>query len=385
VKSANEQLEILQVGTERIVTVDELKQKLTENRPLTVKLGVDPTAPDLTLGHTVVMRKLRQFQDLGHNAVLIIGDFTAQIGDPSGRNTARPPLSPVEIERNAQTYQQQAFKILDKNRTKIVRNSEWFGKMSVAELLKLAARATVARTLERDDFTLRYKSGSPIGVHELLYPLLQGWDSVMIKADVEIGGTDQLFNMLVGRDLQRDEGQPQQIVLTVPLLEGTDGVQKMSKSLGNYVGITEPPKEIYGKTMSISDELMTRWYTLLLGRKPEGHPMQAKKDLARALVEQFHGKSAAEKAAREFDAQFSQKNLAEVAEPLKIVGKKSVKLLDLLNETGKFSSKSQLRRLFSQGGISLDGTKITDPNAEIPAKNGAIIRAGKRLVFRLQS
>ncbi|HUJ10083.1 MAG TPA: tyrosine--tRNA ligase [Verrucomicrobiae bacterium] len=408
-KSVDEQLKLLEQGVEKLVTRDELKKKLEQNRPLRIKLGCDPTAPDLHLGHSVVLRKLRQFQDLGHKAVLIIGDYTALIGDPTGQNKTRPMLSDADIERNAKTYFDQAGKILDTapDKLEIHRNSEWLGKMNLADTLRLASQMTVARMLERDTFEIRYKAAVPIGVHEFLYPLMQGHDSVMIKADVELGGTDQLFNNLVGRDLQRGAGQEPQVVMILPILEGLDGTEKMSKSKGNYIGINDSPKDMFGKTMSIGDELMARWYELLLGSKPEGHPMEAKKALAHAIVERYHGKPAADHAREDFEKQFSKKDYSEAAEPLSMKNRKSVRLLDLLWETNKFKSRGHIRTLFEQGAIKLDGRPVTDPNAilsvageyamlcegknfnyEISTVRSdapiGILRAGKLVVFRLQ-
>src|SRR6266478_6564102 len=304
---AEEQLELLTAGCETVVTREELLKKLQPGKPLRVKLGCDPTAPDLHLGHSVVLRKLRQFQDLGHQAVLIIGDYTALIGDPTGQNKTRPMLSDADIERNAKTYFEQAGKFLDTSREKleIRRNSEWLAPMSFADVIRLASKMTVARMLERDTFEKRHKAGEPISVHEFLYPLMQGYDSVKINADVELGGTDQTFNNLVGRDLQRDAGQEPQCVLILPILEGLDGIEKMSKSKGNYIGLNDAPKDMFGKTMSISDELMTRWYSLLLGSKAEGHPMKAKKALAQFLVSQYHGEAAGAQAREDFEKQFS--------------------------------------------------------------------------------
>ncbi len=382
-KSADEQLKILEQGCETVVTRDELKQKLAQGRSLRVKLGCDPTAPDLHLGHSVVLRKLRQFQDLGHVAVLIIGDYTALVGDPTGQNKTRPMLTATEIEKNAQTYFEQAGKILDTapGKLEIRRNSEWLAKMSFADVIRLASQMSVARMLERDTFEKRYKADSTIGIHEFLYPLMQGHDSVMIRADVELGGTDQTFNNLVGRDLQRDAGQEPQVVMILPILEGTDGTEKMSKSKGNYIGLSESPRDIFGKTMSISDELMARWYGLLLGRKPEGHPMAAKKALARALVEQYHGLDAARQAIEEFEKQFSKKDYAEIAETLPVPA--DIWIIELIERTGKFKSRGEIRRLIQGGGVTLDGEKITDDKARVTIRDGQILKAGKLTVVKL--
>lgn len=384
-KSAEQQLAELQQGCEHVVTADELVAKLRHGRPLRVKLGCDPTAPDLHLGHSVVLRKLRQFQDLGHVAVLIIGDYTALIGDPTGQNKTRPMLSPEQIERNAQTYFEQAGKILDTTpgKLEIRRNSEWLGKMTLADVLRLAAQMTVARMLERDTFQQRYRADVPIGIHEFLYPLMQGYDSVVVRADVELGGSDQLFNNLVGRDLQRDAGQEPQVVMILPILEGLDGVEKMSKSKGNYIGLTDPPSEMFGKTMSISDTLMTRWYRLLLQRDPPaGHPLEAKKALAMAIVEQYHGREAAVRAREEFEKKFSRRDYQSVAEALTVPGGE-MWIVELVEKTGRFGSRSEIRRLIQQGGVSLDGQKITDDKARVTVRNGQILKAGKLVVVKL--
>lgn len=383
VKSASEQLERLVTGCETVVTREELLKKLETGKPLRVKLGCDPTAPDLHLGHSVVLRKLRQFQDLGHTAVLIIGDYTALIGDPTGQNKTRPMLSAEQIDRNAQTYFEQAGKILDTapSKLEIRRNSEWFSKMTLAETLRLAAQMTVARMLERDTFEQRYQADVAIGIHEFLYPLMQGHDSVRIQADVELGGTDQLFNNLVGRDLQRDAGQTPQCVLILPILEGLDGVEKMSKSKGNYIGLSESPTDIFGKTMSISDALMERWYRLLLDSQPTGHPMEAKKELARRLVAQYHGETAAAQARAEFEKKFSKRDYAEVAETLVVPGE--IWIVELVEKTGKFKSRGEVRRLIQQGGVTIDGQKITDDKARVPIQPGQLLKAGKLVVVKL--
>jgi len=373
-KSADEQLKILEQGIETLVTRDELKEKLEQKRPLRVKLGADPTAPDLHLGHSVVLRKLRQFQDLGHKAVLIIGDYTA-----------------LEIERNAKTYFQQAGKILDTSPDKleIRRNSEWLAKMSFADVLRLASQMTVARILERDTFEQRYEADVPIGVHEFLYPLMQGHDSVMIRADVELGGTDQTFNNLVGRDLQRDAGQEPQIVMILPILEGTDGVEKMSKSKGNYIGLNDSPKDIFGKTMSISDELMWKWYSLLLGKTPaeittlkDAHPMEVKKALAHTIVAQYDGSEAADEARLDFEKQFSKKQLSEIARVLPVASGE-IWIIELIEKAHQFSSRSEIRRLIQGGGVSLDGRRIADEKARVSVHDGMILKIGKLIVVKL--
>jgi tyrosyl-tRNA synthetase len=385
-KSAEDQLELLATGVETLVTRDELLAKLRQRQPLRVKLGCDPTAPDLHLGHSVVLRKLRQFQDLGHLAVLIIGDYTALVGDPSGQNKTRPMLDEREIEQNARTYFQQAGKILDTTpgKLQIRRNSEWLGKLSPADILRLASQMSVARMLERDTFATRYKAGQPIGIHEFLYPLLQGQDSVAIQADVELGGTDQLFNNLVGRDLQRHAGHQPQVVMLLPLLAGLDGVEKMSKSMGNYIGLTDSPRDMFGKTMSISDELMVRWYRLLLGREPapHQHPMHAKQALAFALVEQYHGRDAAARAQAEFEAQFSKRQLDEIAR-LVPIAPGEYDIIELLEKIHRFKSRGEIRRLIHGGGVTVDGQKITDDKSRVAVGDGQIIKAGKRIVVKL--
>lgn len=384
-KPAAEQLSLLEQNTETIVTRDELKAKLEKGKPIRIKLGCDPTAPDLHLGHSVVLRKLRQFQDLGHKAILIIGDYTALVGDPTGQNKTRPMLSAADIDRNAKTYFDQAGKILDTSSDKleIHRNSEWLGKMNLADTLKLASQMSVARMLERDTFEKRYNADVTIGIHEFLYPLMQGHDSVMIRSDVELGGTDQLFNNLVGRDLQRDAGQEPQCVMILPILEGLDGTEKMSKSKGNYIGLSESPTDIFGKTMSISDALMPRWYKLLLGRPvAHDHPMEAKKNLAHAIVEQYHGQAAADAARAEFEAKFSKKDYTEVAGTLDVPAGE-IWIVELVEKTGKFKSRGDIRRLIQGGGVTLDGQKIADDKTRVTVKSGQILKAGKLVVVKL--
>ncbi len=390
-KSADEQLNLLAQGCESVVTREELKKKLEEDRPLRVKLGCDPTAPDLHLGHSVVLRKLRQFQDLGHKAVLIIGDYTALIGDPTGQNKTRPMLRDADIERNAKTYFDQAGKILDTapDKLEVRRNGEWLAGMRLADVVKLTSQMTVARMLERDTFEKRYEADVPIGVHEFLYPLLQGHDSVMIRADVELGGTDQTFNNLVGRDLQRDAGQEPQVVMILPILEGLDGVDKMSKSKGNYIGISESPRDMFGKTMSIGDDLMWKWYALLFFKTPaeiaglkQGHPMEAKKALAHAIVAQYHGAAAADHAREDFEKQFSKKDLSEVAESLSVPAGE-IWIVELVEKTGKFKSRGDIRRVIQQGGVTFDGQKITDDKTRVTVRDGQILKAGKLVVVKL--
>ena len=400
-KSPQDQIKLLEQGIESLVTREELLKKLEKGRPLRVKLGCDPTAPDLHIGHSVVLRKLRQFQDLGHKAIFIIGDYTSRIGDPTGQNKTRPMLTPEDIDRNAQTYFEQAGIILDTAPAKleIHRNSEWLDKMSFADVIRLASQMTVARMMERDTFEKRFEADIPIGIHEFLYPLMQGYDSVMVRADVELGA-DQLFNNLVGREIQRAAGQEPQVVMILPILEGLDGVQKMSKSKGNYIGLNDAPGEMFGKVMSISDELMSRWYKLLFNDQPDGHPMEAKKALARRIVAQYHGEEAAGTARTKFEAQFSKKDYQEVAVPLSLNGNKSVRLLDLLFGTGTFPSKSYLHRKFVEGAIKTDkGQKITDPYAIVENFGGDvlmchgkddlnyridIVGVGSRIVFKIQ-
>jgi len=390
-KSVSEQLDLLLRGSAQVISNEELKKKLQSDRPLRAKLGVDPTAPDLHLGHTVALSKLRQFQDLGHTAVLIIGDFTSMIGDPTGRSATRPPLSREEILANAKTYQEQAFKILDQQRLEIVFNGNWFSKMTFAEIIKLSSSVSVSQMMQRRDFRERLQSGSDIRHHETFYPIMQGWDSVMIRADVELGGTDQLFNIMVGRDLQKDQGQEPQVALLLPILEGTDGIQKMSKSLGNYIGVSEPASEIFGKTMSISDELMWKWYSLLLGKSDQeiailksGHPMEAKKALAETLAARFQGNEAAKSARYDFEQKFSARDLSSADLPeLSLKNKSSCNALELIMITGVISSRSEARRLLQQGGIELDGAKILDPHAEIKLKADTVLKVGKKHFFRV--
>jgi len=365
--SADGQLEVLRRGVVATYPEDGLREALKAKRPLRVKLGIDPTAPDIHLGHTVVLTKMRQFQELGHQAVLIIGDFTALIGDPSGRSATRPALTPAEVEANAETYQAQVFKILDPKLTEVRRNADWLRDMRMEDVIRLAGRVTVARMLEREDFKSRYQQGTPIGMHELLYPLMQGHDSVAIRADVELGGTDQTFNLLVGRDLQRDAGQAGQVAMVLPLLEGTDGVHKMSKSLGNHIGITEPPEEMYGKIMSLSDDLMLRYFELLsllpeeqlrAIRSKEMHPMEAKKALASELVGRFHGEDAAAKAAHFFEERF-QKRTAHEPTPVRVrTSASDVWICQLIKDVGFASSTSEARRLVAQGAVRVDGQAV---------------------------
>ncbi len=433
-KDAGEQLKIIRQGTVEIISEEELKSKLAQKRPLVIKAGFDPTAPDIHLGHTVLLHKLRQFQDLGHNVKVIIGDFTAMIGDPTGKSETRPPLSSDQILENTLTYYEQIFKILDQDKTKVFKNSEWFDNITSAEFLRLSSKYTVARMLERDDFSKRKADGRPIGIHEFLYPLLQGYDSVALNADVEIGGTDQKFNLLVGRELMRDYKQiPQdqipnlyriwskhnqipnlyrassahqnildlannfrvdmdpQVVITMPLLEGTDGVNKMSKSLGNYIGITEPAKEIVGKVMSISDELMVKYWELVGGIGPdelqrikEGlasgteHPRESKMRLARKIAARFHGEDAGAEAEASFNAQFRGREVpAEMETATHSWSGEKERLVNILASCGTVKSAGEARRLIRQGGMSLNGEPVVDSEIAVP-KGEYIVRLGKK-------
>jgi tyrosyl-tRNA synthetase len=391
--SPEQQLAHLTAGTAKVLSDKELLEKLRLGRPLRIKLGVDPTAPDIHFGHTVALEKLRQFQLLGHQAVLLIGDFTATVGDPSGRSATRPPLTRDEVLVNAATYTEQAFKILDRAKTEIVYNGDWFRKMSYEEILKLNSRVTLQQMLQREDFRNRLDAGQEIRLHELQYPIMQGWDSVEILADVELGGTDQLFNILVGRDLQKEEGQPQQVVMVMPLLEGLDGVRKMSKSYGNYIGVSEPPQEMFGKLMSVSDELMDRYYLLLLGetRDPAGHPMDAKKSLAQKLTTRYHGEDAGTAARADWDTRFSKKDLqaAELPE-LPLAGlPPDLTVLSLAAHAfqaafGLEKSNGELKKQFiTTGSVQLNGSKLTDPNAAVAPAAGDVLKLSKKHAVRL--
>jgi tyrosyl-tRNA synthetase len=394
---ASEQLKLLKRGVVELIQEYELVGKLKRGKPLRVKAGFDPTAPDLHLGHTVLLQKLKQFQDLGHQVVFLIGDFTAMIGDPSGRSETRPALSEEEIRRNVKTYQDQVFKVLDPKKTEIAFNSAWISKMSPKDMLRLASRHTVARMLERDDFEKRYEKGESIAIHEFLYPLLQGYDSVALKSDVELGGTDQKFNLLVGRELQRQDGQEPQVVMTLPLLIGTDGVQKMSKSYGNYIGIQEPPSEIFGKVMSITDDLMWSYYELLSDKDTASlrslkeavsagreHPKEVKKRLAQELTGRFHGKAAAESAAVEFENIFKNKGVPDQIETFQIKGRDGGQaLVDILFEAKIVPSKSEARRLIKQGGVAVDEKKINEIDHMLSNKGEYLVRAGKRKFLKV--
>ncbi len=386
-----EALKQLLTGTAELISRKELEDKLRLKRPLRVKYGVDPTSPDIHLGHTIGLTKLRQFQDLGHEAVLIIGDFTAMIGDPSGRSATRPQLSHDQVMANARTYCDQAMKILDPEKTRTVFNGEWFELMPFEEVIRLNSRITLQQLLQREDFRARIDKGQPVRAHEIQYPIMQGWDSVKVRADVEIGGTDQLFNILVGRDLQREEGQPEQVAMLLPLLEGVDGSQKMSKSLGNAVGVTEVPNEMFGKIMSVSDELMGRWYPLLLLRDcpSDIHPMEAKKALASAVVQRFHSAEAAREAFEDFNTRFSKRNL-EDAELPKIalgVGVKrdvmSVIARAYAEGFGLQKSRSEIRRLIEGGSVKWRGEKLSDPKAEPKFDEGGVLKLDKTRAVRI--
>ena len=378
-------------GTSKVISEKELEKKLKEGRPLRIKFGVDPTAPDIHLGHTVPLEKLRQFQEMGHQAILLIGDFTAMIGDPTGRSTARPPLTREEVLANAETYTDQAFKVLDREKTEIIFNGEWFRKMSYEGVLKLNARVTLQQMLQREDFKERVSKGTEVRLHEIQYPIMQGWDSVELRADVEIGGTDQLFNMLVGRDLQKEEGQSQQSVICMPLLEGLDGVKKMSKSAHNYVGVSEPPNEMFGKLMSISDDLMNRYYLLLLGDAHDEslHPMEAKKELARRIVARYHSGEDGETAREDWETRFSKRDLNAADLPEMAAAKLSGNVLQVVGLVFKeaFSlekSNGELRKQFiTTGAVQLDGEKLTDPMADFHANAGQILRLSKKQSIRL--
>jgi len=397
VESVAEQLAELRRGAEEILIESELVERLAEGRPLRVKAGFDPTAPDLHLGHTVLLNKMRRFQDFGHEVIFLIGDFTGMIGDPSGKSATRPPLTREEVEANAKTYAEQVYKILDAERTRLEMNSRWMSKMDAAGLIELAAKYTVARMLERDDFKKRFESGRPISIHEFLYPLVQGYDSVALHADVELGGTDQKFNLLVGRHLQQVYGQKPQIVLTMPLLEGLDGVNKMSKSLGNYVGITDPPDEMFGKLMSISDELMWRYYDLLsfksvteIGRLrkevQEGrNPRDVKVLLAKEIVERFHGAESAERAHRRFEEVHRNRGVPDdlALEKIMIDGTE-LGIAHVLKRAGLASSTSEAFRLIDQGAVRLDGERVGDRALVVRAGEPHLYQVGKRRFARIE-
>ncbi len=395
--SSDSTLEVIKRGASELLVEAELVEKLASRRPLRIKAGFDPTAPDLHLGHTVLLNKMRQFQDLGHHVVFLIGDFTGMIGDPTGKNVTRPPLSREAIAANAVTYKEQVFKILNAEKTEVAFNSTWLEKMGSADLIKLAATHTVARMLERDDFSKRYSGNQPIAIHEFLYPLVQGYDSVALKADVELGGTDQKFNLLVGRELQKHFGQPPQCVLMMPLLEGLDGINKMSKSLGNYIGINESPEQIFGKLMSISDDLMWRylellsfqpmstlrqWKTEVSGGK---NPRDVKVALAQEIVARFHNHAAADQALADFEARFKQNAIPDgLPESLIPCGSSGIGLAQLLKQAGLTPSTSEALRMIEQGGVKIDGAKVNDRSLVLPVGTDAVFQVGKRKFARVR-
>jgi tyrosyl-tRNA synthetase len=391
-----EDLALIRRGAEEILVETELVERLKAGRPLRVKAGFDPTAPDLHLGHTVLINKLRQFQDLGHEVLFLIGDFTGMIGDPTGKNVTRKPLTRDDVMQNAATYEHQIFKILDPAKTTVMFNSQWMGQMNAADLVQVAARHTVARMLERDDFSKRYAAGQPIAIHEFLYPLIQGYDSVAMKADVELGGTDQKFNLLVGRELQKHYGQKPQVILTMPILEGLDGVQKMSKSLNNYIGINEPPGEMFGKLMSISDDLMWRWFELLSFRSMQEieqlkqdvisgvNPRDIKFQLGHEIVARFHDEAAAEAAQAAFIARFQKGALPEEMPEFQLDGGETgLGIASLLKEAGLTGSTSESFRMIKQGAVRIDGTRVEDKGLAIAAGNTHVFQVGKRRFARV--
>ncbi|CCE22252.1 tyrosine--tRNA ligase [Methylotuvimicrobium alcaliphilum] len=392
-----DQLKYLSRGAEEILLESELKKKLEEGRPLRIKAGFDPTAPDLHLGHTVLINKLRQFQDCGHEVLFLIGDFTGMIGDPTGKNVTRKPLTRDEVIENAKTYEEQVFKILDPSKTLVLFNSSWMNAMTSAELIQLAAKHTVARMLERDDFSKRYKGGQPIAIHEFLYPLIQGYDSVAMKADVELGGTDQKFNLLVGRQLQEIYGQKPQVVMTMPILEGLDGVQKMSKSLNNYIGVADAPDEMFGKIMSISDELMWRYFELLSfrpieeisrwrGQCQEGaNPKDCKVSLAQEIIERFHSSSAAQKALENFEARFQKGQMPEEMDELTLASiEQGYPIANLLKDAGLTGSTSESLRMIKQGAVKIDGEKVSDNKLHLAKGSEHVYQVGKRKFARVK-
>jgi tyrosyl-tRNA synthetase len=394
--SVKQALELIKRGCDELIVEEELAKKLATGRPLRIKLGLDPTAPDLHLGHTVVINKLKHFQDLGHQVQFLIGDFTGMIGDPTGKNQTRPPLSREQIEQNSQTYRAQVFKILDPQKTQVLYNSEWSDKLGAEGMIRLASRYTVARMLERDDFGKRFRASQPIAIHEFLYPLMQGYDSVAMKADVELGGTDQKFNLLVGRELQKDFGQEPQCILTMPLLEGLDGVNKMSKSLGNYVGIAEPPREIFGKLMSISDTLMWR-YIELLSFEPNAtlrawreqvaggrNPRDIKVVFAKEIVARFHGAAAAAAAEQEFEQRFRHGALPEdMPEVTLQAPEEGLAIVQLLKQGGLVPSTSEALRMIEQGGVKLDGARVDDKSLRVARGATVVAQVGKRKYARV--
>jgi tyrosyl-tRNA synthetase len=393
-----EQLAIIRRGVDEILLEDELRERLRAGRPLRIKAGFDPTAPDLHLGHTVLLNKLRQLQEMGHQILFLIGDFTGRIGDPTGKSATRPPLTEEDIRLNAATYREQVFRILDPERTEVVFNSTWTQELGAAGIVQLAARHTVARMLERDDFSKRYNGQQPIAIHEFLYPLIQGHDSVVLKADMELGGTDQKFNLLVGRELQKQYGQPPQVILTMPILEGLDGVQKMSKSLGNYIGVQDPPDEMFGKIMSISDDLMWRYYELLSWRpmvevaalravaeSGQRNPRDIKFELGEELVDRFHGPGTGERARRGFVERFQRHQLPdELPEVVVQSVPDGIPLPNLLKAASLVSSTSEARNLLRQGGVKIDGERVEDPERRFVAGSELVVQVGKRRVARVR-
>jgi len=397
-KKIEEIIELLQIGTEQILPEGELQKKLQTGKKLKIKFGMDPTAPDIHLGHAVALSKLRQWQDLGHEVIVLIGDFTAQIGDPSGKSKTRPPLSEEEIKHNAKTYLEQVGKIIDVKNARIVYNSKWLSKLSFADVLKITGKVTVARILERDDFQKRLKENVSIGMHELMYPIMQGYDSVELKADVELGGTDQTFNLLMGRFLQEQFELVPQVIMTMPLLEGLDGVQKMSKSLGNYVGLFEPADQAYGKLMSVSDELMWRYYQLLLHKTDtqitemkEGvaseklHPMKLKKEMAHGIVERFWSEEEAVSAQQQFESLFQKKDYSK-AQEIALSGDvpNPVWIVEFLKQVGALKTSSEAKRLIESGAVSVDDDKVTDFKAEVNWKSGMTIKVGKHRIYKIK-
>ena len=388
---AIEQAAALAKGSSEVISVAELAAKLALNRPLRIKLGMDPTAPDLHLGHSLTLKKLRDFQDAGHTVIFLVGDFTAMIGDPTGRSETRKPLSRDQIERNAETYRTQAFKILDRERVEVRFNSEWMNELGVRRLIEIAAKVSVARLLERDDFEKRLAAEEPLFLHELLYPVIQGYDSVALEADLKIGGTDQKFNMLVGRELQRHFGHAPQAVMTMPLLEGLDGVRKMSKSYGNYVGLTDKPEDMYGKLMSVPDRLMVRYYELVTKATPEEiaavksgglHPMEAKKLLARTIVTEYHGARAADRAEQYFESKFQRREIPASTQVYRIA--EEMWVCELMKQLQFTPSTSEARRLVSQGAVRVDGRTITDVNFRFVPGEHKVLEVGKRRVARIE-
>ncbi|MDD2352891.1 MAG: tyrosine--tRNA ligase [Candidatus Caldatribacteriota bacterium] len=401
----SEEMKIIKRGTDEIISEEELKNKLRNSKkskkPLRIKQGFDPSAPDIHLGHTVGLRKLRHFQDLGHDVYFLIGDFTGMIGDPSGRSSTRKQLTTVEVKKNAETYKEQVFKILDPNKTIVEFNSHWLGKLSFVDVIHLCSKYTVARMLERDDFSNRFQEKKPIGVHEFLYPLMQGYDSVSLKADVELGGTDQKFNLLVGRDLQREFGQEPQVIITMPIIEGTDGVEKMSKSLGNYIGINEKPNDMYGKIMSIPDKLMEIYFRLLTDVPEQQinqikkdlqannvHPRDIKKRLAKEIVKIYHGYSNANQAENHFEQVFQEKmdpeNSQKLLIPIRDLSENKLWIVKLVKMTKALTSTGEAIRIIKQGGVRINHKKITNPNTDIVVKDGDILRIGKLNFYQLK-